>query len=162
MAARAGHDLTLEVTRWSGTLVIDPDSARSGLSITVDADSLEVRSSAGGVKPLTDDDRAEIRRNIVDKVLNVIAYPAITFASTSLTQTKDRTLAVAGDLAIAGVTRPVQFDVVLASDRNAVVLRAAVSIAQSRFGIRPFRALMGTLKVADDVEITAEARLRPA
>ena len=160
MAARAGHDLVLDVTQWNGSLVIDPDSSRSELSVTVDAGSLEIRDAVGGVKPLTADDRTEIRRNIADKVLHVGKNPAITFASTAVKHTNDRTLAVAGNLAIAGVTRPVQFDVTLAPGGNSAVLRATVTIAQSKFGIRPFSALMGTLKVADNVEITGEARLQ--
>ena len=153
VAARAGHDLVLEPTRWNGSLVLGDE--RSELSVTVDAASFEVRQSTGGVKPLTEDDRAQIRRNIADKVLRIAQHPTITFASTAVERTSDQTVAVAGDLTIAGVSRPVQFDIAMARAR----LRAELSVLQSEFGIRPFSALMGTLKVADAVEISAEARL---
>jgi polyisoprenoid-binding protein YceI len=159
VAARAGHDLVIEVTSWDGLLVIG--GSGSALSVTADASSLEVREGTGGVRPLTDDDRAEIRRNIAEKVLDSARHAQITFASTAVEHTGADALAVAGDLAIAGVTHPVRFEVALERGAVGTVLRATLPVVQSTFGIRPFSALMGTLKVADPVEVMAEARLPP-
>ena len=39
-------------------------------------------------------------------------------------------------------------------------MAASVTITQSDFGIKPYSAMMGALKVADDVEIRAEARAK--
>jgi polyisoprenoid-binding protein YceI len=155
LAARAGHDLVLEVTRWSGSLSVDAaDPARSHLSITADAGSLEVREAVGGAKPLSDADRLEIRRSIAEKVLRTADHPEITFVSTAVEHPRETALRVTGDLTIAGVTRPVGFDV----ETDGATFRAAVALRQSTFGIRPFSAFMGTLKVADGVEVVAEAR----
>src|SRR5688572_14269638 len=69
LAAKAGHDLVIEVTRWRATLNVAEDFARSSVELSADPDSLQVREGLRGVKPLTDKDRAEIRKNIDEKVL---------------------------------------------------------------------------------------------
>jgi len=63
LGAKAGHDLTIEVTRWHGRATVDPATpANSSVTVEVDADSFEVRTGTGGVKPLSDADRAEIHK----------------------------------------------------------------------------------------------------
>src|SRR5918999_1951061 len=66
VAAKVGHDLVIEVTRWEAT--VSGGDAPS-ISLTADPRSLEVRSGERGVKPLTDKDRDEIRKSIDEKVL---------------------------------------------------------------------------------------------
>src|SRR5215210_463682 len=90
MAAKVGHDLTLEVTRWKGTA----DLGSETVELTADPRSLEVREGVRGVKPLTDKDRAEILKNIDEKVLK--GQP-IEFRSAAVRR-DDRRLAVEGDL----------------------------------------------------------------
>src|SRR5690242_1276385 len=60
LAAQAGHDLTIEITRWSGELEVADDLSPAGLRIQADMNSLAVREGTGGIKPLTDRDRREI------------------------------------------------------------------------------------------------------
>ena len=69
VAAKAGHDLILTVARWDATLEVGGEPGRWTVSVNADPRSLEVRAGVGGVKPLTDRDRAEIRKNIDAKVL---------------------------------------------------------------------------------------------
>jgi polyisoprenoid-binding protein YceI len=64
-------------------------------------------------------------------------------------------LAVAGDLTLAGVTRPISFDLALAGGR---VTGAAV-VRQTDWGMKPYTALFGALKVADEVRVEINARL---
>src|ERR671922_534955 len=65
VAAKVGHDLILDVTRWEATV----DVAGSTVELSADPESLEVREGLRGVKPLTDKDRVEIRRNVDEKIL---------------------------------------------------------------------------------------------
>jgi hypothetical protein len=55
LGAKAGHDLTIKVTRWRGSVVVDAASpANSSVSAEVDAGSFEVRavqSSLGRLVP---------------------------------------------------------------------------------------------------------------
>jgi polyisoprenoid-binding protein YceI len=153
MAARAGHDLVLEVERWNGTL----DS--SALKGTIDADSIVVREGTGGVKPLSDSDKADIQKNLREKVLKTAQNPQITFESGPLSPPGDGTWRINGRLTLAGVTNPIELVVSVASTDAEVTLTTSVQIRQTQFGIKPYSGLMGALKVADDVELRGEARI---
>ena len=69
VAAKAGHDLILAVTRWDATLEAAGEPAQWTVTLNADPRSLEVREGLRGVKPLTDRDRAEIRKNIDARIL---------------------------------------------------------------------------------------------
>jgi len=60
LGSKLGHDLTIEVTRWSGTVTVDTaEPANSSARLDVEVDSFQVREGAGALKPLTDGDRAK-------------------------------------------------------------------------------------------------------
>jgi polyisoprenoid-binding protein YceI len=139
VAAKVGHDLIIEVTGWEGS---DDGGA---LHLTADPRSLRVREGHRGVKPLTDKDRDEIRKTIEAKVLGT---QPIEFRSTLVEGD-----AIEGDLTIAGTTRPVAFRL----ERDGGRVRATVHVVQSAWGIKPYRGLMGALKVRDDVEVVLDA-----
>ncbi|GAA3160811.1 YceI family protein [Nonomuraea roseoviolacea] len=156
--AKAGHDLTIEVTRWRGEATIDPaDPAGSSVTVEVDAGSFEVREGTGGVKPLTASDRAEIEKNIREKVLYSARHPVITFRSSRVEGTAE-SFRVEGDLTMAGATRPVVVEGSVAGGR---VTGSAV-VVQSRWGIRPYSAFLGALKVGDEVGVRFDVGLVPA
>jgi polyisoprenoid-binding protein YceI len=155
VAARAGHDLTIAVTRWSGVLQLDPAAlGAASLEATIDAKSFEVREGSGGMKPLTDSDKSDILSNLASKVLGTDRNPTITFKSTSAMAVGGG-VTINGELTLAGTTKPLGINVTLDGDSVSGVAR----IDQPQFGIRPFSALMGTLKVAPEVEVRAQVRL---
>ncbi|MDX3101553.1 YceI family protein [Nonomuraea angiospora] len=155
LGAKAGHDLTIEVTRWSGEATIDTAApANSSLTVEVDAGSLAVRTGTGGVKPLTDSDRADIERIIREKILHTDRYPAITFRSTRVDGTAE-SFHIEGDLTIVGETRLVTVQGLFADER----VRGSAAIVQSRWGIRPYSALLGALKLSDEVEVRFDVAL---
>jgi polyisoprenoid-binding protein YceI len=64
-----------------GHATVDPATpTNSSVTVEVDANSFQVREGAGGVKPLTDADRAEIRKTL-GEVLHTAQHPTITFRS---------------------------------------------------------------------------------
>jgi hypothetical protein len=146
--ARAGHDLLIHVTEWTATL--DMGDAPS-LTLEADASSLRVREGSGGMKPLDEDDLSNIETTIDDEVL---LRRDITFRSTSAAVNGD-TLAVTGDLTLVGTTRPIAFDVSLAGGRVA----GAAVVKQTEWGMKPYSALFGALKVADEVHVEIDAAL---
>ncbi|NUW45759.1 YceI family protein [Nonomuraea rhodomycinica] len=155
--AKAGHDLTIAVTRWRGEALIDPAGpAGSSLTVEVDAGSFEVREGTGGVKPLTASDRAEIEKIIREKVLHSARNPVITFRSSRIEGTAE-SFRVEGDLTMAGATRPVEVRGSLAEGR----VKGSAVVAQSRWGIRPYSAFLGALKVGDEVGIRFDLGLVP-
>jgi hypothetical protein len=60
LAAHAGHDLTMEATRWSGELRADDTGSPTGLEVRIDMGSLEVLEGSGGIKQLTDSGTLEL------------------------------------------------------------------------------------------------------
>ncbi|MEQ4725481.1 YceI family protein [Nonomuraea sp. B19D2] len=157
LGAKAGHDLTIEVTRWRGDATVDTaDPAGSSVTVEADADSLEVRQGTGGVKPLTSSDHAEIEKTIREKILHVRKHPTIMFRSTRVEGTAE-SFRVEGDLTIVGVTQPVAVQCSVSEGR----VRGSATIVQTRWGIRPYSALLGALKLSDEVEVQFDVGLVP-
>lgn len=87
---------TAEFTSAEGMLELDPDDpAAASLNVTVQTDSL-----ASGFGPLDDHLKSA-------DFLDVATYPEITFVSTGIEMTGDKTANVTGDLTIHGVTQSV-------------------------------------------------------
>lgn len=156
LGAKAGHDLTIEVGRWRGRAVIDAaNPAGSSVTVTIEVDSFEVRDGTGGVKPLTDSDRAEIRRIIQEKILRTAQYPTISFRSTKVNGSSEA-FEAAGDLTIVGVTKPVTVQGRLVNDR----VEGWASVVQTRWAIKPYSAFLGALKLRDEVRVEFDLALR--
>ena len=153
-AAKVGHDLVIDVTAWEATLDVADDGEPVSLALDAAAGSLHVREGSGGIQPLSDDDTAEIRKTIEDDVLK---GEAIEFRSTAVESWDggDR-LRVRGDLRIAGAGRPVEFELRVGPDGQ---IAGSAALKQTDWGIRPYSTLFGTLKVADEVEVTVEGSL---
>jgi hypothetical protein len=147
-AAKAGHDLVIEVSDWQATLQVGDDPR---VELTADPASLRVVEGTGGIQALGDDDKDEIHKTIVGDVLG---REPVAFRSTAV-EAGDATLTVEGELAIAGATRPMAFDIAVAGGR----LRATATVTQTDFGIKPYSTLFGALKVADAVQVELDAGL---
>jgi hypothetical protein len=152
-AAKAGHNLLMRVTAWEGSVVAGADPADTRIELFADGSSLQVIEGTGGLQALTDDDKADIQQTIDDEVLK---KQGVTFRSTEVAELPDGGLGVRGDLTLMGSTRPLSFDVALDGD---AALRTTAVIKQSDWGMKPYSALFGALKVVDEVEVTVEARL---
>ncbi len=156
MASRMGHDLVFEVRRWSAKVVVDPtELSRSTLEATAEISSFDIVEATGGAKALGRGDKADIKRNIEEKILDARRFPAISFNSTRAEVIDERQVRIAGELTIAGTTRPATMDMKLNDGRA----RGTMTVTQSQWGIKPFSAMMGALKVRDAVEVILEVTL---
>lgn len=133
-----GHDVTLQVTRLS--LDVGDDD---GITADLDADSLRVTTEA--VKA---SDRKDIEKN-TEKTLEVRKYPKIQFRSLSVVR-EGNTARIEGDLTLHGVTKPISVNARDDGQR----WNAKITLDQRKFGIKPFSAMLGALKVKPDVEVT--------
>jgi polyisoprenoid-binding protein YceI len=157
LGARAGHDLTIEVTGWQADVSIDSAHPQaSSVSVDADAGSLEVRTGSGGIKPLTDADRAQIKTIIEQKILQSGRYPAISFRSQQVTGTAE-SFSVDGILTITGTPQPVTVHGQIADGR----VHGFAAIVQSRWGIRPYTGFFGALRLSDEVRVEFDADLAP-
>ena len=103
------------------------------------------------MQALDDGDLANIETTINDEVL---LRRDIRFRSTSVSGNGD-SLRVAGDLTLFGSTRPIAFDLALTDGR----VSGTAVVKQTDFGMKPYTALFGALKVADDVRVEIDAAL---
>lgn len=142
-----------QFTALSGVLLLDEtDVTRSRVEASIDAGSITTR-----------DAQRDAHLKSAD-FFDVEKFPTLSFRSTSVNRTPGGELAVAGDLTIHGVTRPVVFAVeepaALAKDPwgNARVgLSATTKISRRDFGLTWNGALeAGGVLVGDEVAITLE------
>jgi hypothetical protein len=149
------HDLLLRVTR----LEVAIETAPLRVSAQLDATSLRVLAAMHDGRPVPDDlraaDKAEIEATIRNVVLRADRHPEIRFESTAVEERPDG-WDVAGRLSIAGATREVRLPVKREPDRLVTELR----LHQPDFGIRPYRAMMGALRVSADVVVRASVPAR--
>jgi hypothetical protein len=150
-ASKAGHDLLIEVGAWQATLDLE---AQPALTLIADSRSFRVLEGTGGVKGLDDDDKANIAKTIDDEVLKGCA---IEFRSSQVDRLPSGSLRVTGELELGGRRAPVAFEL---HARDGALAGNAV-LKQTAFGIKPYSALFGTLKVADEVTVAIEAGQAP-
>ena len=141
-----GHDLKLRVTDFWIEVGEEPTAVRAEFR----TDSLRVvgvlRDGAVDEREPSPRDRREIEENIRRDVLDAARYPLISFRSLSVAKSGEG-VRVAGRLDFHGVARDIEFPVRRESGRA----MARVRVHQPDFGIKPYRALLGALRVKPDV-----------
>jgi len=80
LAKVIGHDLVIEVGQWSADVTVGEDPADTTITATAQVDSLNPIEGVGGVKPLSDADKDEIKK----KIRKVLTSPEISFQSSSV------------------------------------------------------------------------------
>ncbi len=141
------HDLRISVTRFH----IDAEETRvfarfDTASLVVDT---PMKEGTPNPSALSAGDKAKISRQIREDVLHSRSFPEATFRSTSVRKRPDGGYDVAGELTLHGVTRPLLAQTQLAGGKQHLELR----IHQPDFGITPYKAMLGTLKVQADVTV---------
>jgi polyisoprenoid-binding protein YceI len=157
LAAQAGHDLTIEITQWSGELDGD-DGAPDRLEARINLDSLVIREGAGGLKPLTDRDRREIALT-ARKQLQADRYPEATFTAAQFAPDDTGGGTIDGTLVLHGQSRPLTLTVSKAGEGR---YRATATVVQSEFGIKPYSGMFGALKLRDAVDVEVDIGLSAA
>jgi polyisoprenoid-binding protein YceI len=158
LAARAGHDLTLEITRWSARVTV-PDAASGGIaaaSLTAELDlgELAVRLGTGGAKPLTDRDRRDIQ-GTARKILGQAARAS--FASSRVIPSSGSSGAIEGTLTLRGTSRPLRLQVTSSGPGH---FRGGATVRQTDFGITPYSGFLGALKLKDEVTVEFDIMIK--
>lgn len=132
---------------YAGHINFDPQApATSSVEVTIDAKSLELNDAKWNEHVKAAD------------FLDVEKFPAITFKSTKIEVTGEKTANITGDLTLHGVTKPVVLATVYNktdnhpySGKTVAGFSATTSIKRSDFGVS-----YGVPGVADEVKITLE------
>jgi polyisoprenoid-binding protein YceI len=146
LLARLAHDLKLQVERFS----IEVDDSTRQIKATFDPSSIRVACAQvdGRDDPstLSKGDKKKIYDNVAKDVLRVRKYPEIRFDSTNVVE-RGEGFAVEGTLQMHGKSRNVQASVRPDGNRWVTEIR----VHQPDFGIKPYTAALGALKVKPDV-----------
>jgi len=139
----AGHDHEIRAPLAEGQV----DDSRA-VSLRVDARQLQVMD-----KEISDKDRAEIQHTMLGpEVLDSQQFPEIRFRSTAVAAAGPERWTVHGDLTLHGQTHAI----VLQASGEPGHYRGSVTLKQKDFGIKPYSAAGGTVKVKNEVEIVFE------
>jgi len=143
LLAVVGHDLRIEAQRFELRAIA------GSLTAKVDLSALRVLGSMvkGRLEPSSPSpsERAEIEQRIRNEVLDSARNREATLSAT--VQADGPGFMITGTLVLCGRSQPLRARVV----RSADALETSVELAPSHYGIKPFRALGGTLRIADKV-----------
>lgn len=147
LLARLAHDLRLTLGRF--------EIQRDGAALTgrfwpasLTVDGAMTRQGQLDAHALSDSDRRKIEQNIAEDVLHLARAPEASFSGRILAGEA----AVEGELTLAGRSAAVQAPVRAADGR----LRAELTLVPSRWGIAPYRALAGAIKLQDRVLVVVD------
>ncbi|AWJ93673.1 polyisoprenoid-binding protein (plasmid) [Azospirillum baldaniorum] len=133
---------------FAGELSFDKDAAdKSSLSVTIDTTSVDTNHAKRDEHLKSPD------------FFNAKEFPKMTFKSTKIETTGDKTGKLHGDLTLLGVTKPVVLDVTFnkdgvspASKQETVGFSARGTIKRSDFGMK-----YGVPNIGDDIQIIIES-----
>ncbi|SBS70849.1 YceI family protein [uncultured Mycobacterium sp.] len=154
-AAKMGHRLTIAMASWRAD-VQWRGKQPVAVELVVDVDSLQVIKGEGGVTPLSGPEKGVVRSNAL-KALDVKKHPQITFNAEGITKTATG-YRLDGTVQIHGTSRPQTVDLAVEESGDVWVMSASVPVLQTQFGIKPYSLFVGSLKVADEVNLRFTAR----
>jgi polyisoprenoid-binding protein YceI len=155
LMARLAHDLQIEAcdyqfsiqgsldSNWSAELVIPVSSFR-----VLGA----VRKKVLQAGKLSLDERVEIEQTLQAKVLNAQQFPVIRYSA--VLEGRESQKNFRGELTIKDQTNILQVEGRMERTITGVHLKGEAIIHQSDFGIKPFQAFLGALKIKDEVEVS--------
>ena len=100
-------------------------------------------------KALSDADKDKIASQVQKEVLETEQHPKASFTSTQVARRPDGGYSIKGDLTLHGSTRPISAETRVEGNRQV----AEVELNQPDYGVVPFKAMMGTLKVKPVVRV---------
>jgi polyisoprenoid-binding protein YceI len=154
LLAGVAHDPTLVAV--PELVAIDADLEHGDVDAPV-----SVRFAAADIEPpleLRDADRDKMRANLLGpEVLDASHHPRIELRGRYVGTLAEGTLS--GDLEIRGRSRAIAMPVDVEREANRLIVRGSWEGPLSALGVKPFRALLGALKLADWVRLRLDARL---
>jgi len=148
LLSAVAHDLKLEVTRFT----LDVDNAMTSVTGVFEASSIRVlcavKDGIDAPSTLSERDKRDIQGNIEKDVLEVRKHAHVRFHSTAVEREGDG-FRVRGRLEIKGKSREVSCDVRSIGPDWV----CEITLHQPDFGIKPFSAMLGAMKIKPDVDV---------
>jgi hypothetical protein len=144
--ARFAHDLRLSVEKFAVTL--DAREVRA----TFDARTLRVDGVVKGARvdagALGEKDRRDILDNLASQVLRSRQHPEILYTGRVVGAT-DAALTLRGSLRLVGREGPLEVQLRRRGERAV----GEASLMQTRWGIQPFSAMLGAIKIKNVIDV---------
>jgi polyisoprenoid-binding protein YceI len=149
-----GHDPVLDIKDFTGEVQFMPGSFESAsVKLTIKADSIVLSND------VKEKDRIEIEQTMREQVLEISKYPEIVFVSSNISVTRlaeGRYRArVIGDLTFHGATQKnlwITSEVTFSGE--SLRAKGDFSLKQTDFGIKPFSAAGGTIKLKNELKFS--------
>jgi hypothetical protein len=142
------------------TLVARPEAAAIDLDGGVA--SVSLRFPVRDIEPprdISESDRDKMRENMLSRdVLDAARFPAIEVRARYTGTPEGGT--VEGDLVVRGQPRRLAMPVRASKEGDVTVVTGTWESTLTALGIKPFKALLGALKLEDWIRLRLEARLR--
>jgi polyisoprenoid-binding protein YceI len=151
-----GHDPVIHIRDFTGEVHFVPGTfANASLKITVDPNSLAVSEE------VKEKDRLEIEQTMRNEVLETSQYKEIVFTSSNISVNRlaqERCqVRVIGDLTLHGVTRKsVWISAEATISEEGLQAKGEFSLKQTDFGIKPYSAAGGTIKLKNELKFLFE------
>lgn len=147
------HDHKLAVKDFSGTVRgISRGLQLASFDLSIVADSLTL------VDNVSESDRKEIEASMKQKVLETARFPTISFRSIGVTVdgTKDASssVRVVGNLWLHGVGHKITIPMTVAVQGDSLRAIGTTKLHQTHYGIEPYTAAIGTIRVKDEVTLS--------
>jgi polyisoprenoid-binding protein YceI len=147
------HDHRFEVRDFGGTIT---PSAKGLPGATLDL--VIVAASLTLVDKVDDGERKEIEGSMRDKVLETAKFPKVTFRTVSAAvdgaSGANQNLTIVGNLWLHGVGHKITMPVTVAMQGDTVRATGSYKLRQTDYGISPYAAAAGTIRVKDEVTLS--------
>ena len=145
LLSAVAHDLKIKITRFSLKIEKGAVEGRWDAGSLIVASVMRDGHEATG---LGQRDFDKIAHTIGDDILEARRHPEIRFAASDVSVAGERAT-IRGQLTLVGRTRPLVIEAKLVDGRWV----AEVVLHQPDFGIKPYSAMFGTLKIKPDVKV---------
>lgn len=154
LLSKVAHDLQLRLARFE----VKSDRKRVEARFWPESLSVEGVRVEGRLDPaaLSDADRRDILGNVRDKILRTQRYPEARFEG-AVEPVADQRYRVRGELELVGKRAPIELTVFERDGR----VSGEVELVPTRWGIEPFKALLGAIKLQDRVLVKFDFEVPP-
>jgi hypothetical protein len=160
-----GHDHVISGRQVHGYAHVPRDRTQARTDIYLPLDTLivdepDLRAEAGFTSEISQEDIEATRRRMLDEVLESARYPFVVIHGVCATGAPPCG-ALEARVALRGVTRAMRIPIELRSENDRLVVSGRFSVRHSDFGMTPFSALGGALRVADRIDVIFRLEARP-
>jgi polyisoprenoid-binding protein YceI len=151
--AAFGHNHKFKVRDFGGIVKVPSQGLQfASLDLNVVPDSLAL------VDKVSDDERKEIEASMREKVLETAKFPKAWFRSAGVTVDSSNDagshLSVLGNLWIHGVGHKITIPATVVLKGDTLRATGTMKMRQTDYGITPFTAVAGTVRVKDEVTLS--------